>query len=155
MTKPGFLPFLMQHPNSILIIEDAENIIRDRTNDNYLPNQAVTNLLNLSDGLLGDAMHQQIICTFNCDVQGLDPALLRDGRLVFEHKFDKLNPQNARKICKELQIPEDEDHIYPCQSVTLAEIYARKNQTTNKDLPNGHKIYKKKQHSDQLLGFYS
>ena len=111
MTKPGFLPFLMQHPNSILIIEDAENIIRDRTNDSYLPNQAVANLLNLSDGLLGDAMHQQIICTFNCDVQGLDPALMRDGRLVIEHKFDKLSPQNAKQICKQLEIPRNGEDI--------------------------------------------
>ncbi|CAF5125687.1 unnamed protein product, partial [Rotaria sp. Silwood1] len=75
----------MRYPNSILIVEDAENIIRDRTQDTFAPNQAVANLLNLSDGLLGDAMHQQIICTFNCDVRSIDAALLRDGRLVIEH----------------------------------------------------------------------
>jgi SpoVK/Ycf46/Vps4 family AAA+-type ATPase len=71
----------MEQQNSILIIEEAENIILDRTQDAFLPKQAVSNLLNLSDGLLGDAMHQQIICTFNCDVQGIDPALLRERRL--------------------------------------------------------------------------
>ncbi|CAF3836172.1 unnamed protein product [Rotaria sp. Silwood1] len=71
----------MQHSNSILIVEDAEHIILDRKQETFLPKQAVSNLLNLSDGLLGDAMHQQIICTFNCDVQAIDPALLRDGRL--------------------------------------------------------------------------
>ncbi|CAF3795913.1 unnamed protein product, partial [Rotaria sordida] len=48
ITKPGFLPFLMQHPNSILIIEDSETIILDRK-DALNPNQAVSNLLNLSD----------------------------------------------------------------------------------------------------------
>ncbi|CAF3902429.1 unnamed protein product [Rotaria sp. Silwood1] len=77
----------MQHSNSILIVEDAEHIILDRKQETFLPKQAVSNLLNLSDGLLGDAMHQQIICTFNCDVQAIDPALLRDGRLFCSFDF--------------------------------------------------------------------
>ncbi|MCC7515699.1 MAG: AAA family ATPase [Bacteroidia bacterium] len=149
----------MKHPNSILIIEDAENIIRDRTHDNFLPNQAVANLLNLSDGLLGDAMHQQIICTFNCDVKGIDPALLRDGRLVIEHKFDKLNVQNARRMCVELGIPGYGNDIH--ESIALAEIYARKN-NTGTDLANGHTttnnkrpLKRQSQKADPFLGFYS
>jgi len=124
MTKPGFLPFLMQHPNSILIVEDAENIILDRK-DQINPNQAVSNLLNLSDGLLGDAMHQQIITTFNCDVKGIDPALLREGRLIVEHKFDKLSVEQAKCLCKELGFADDDIN----QPMTLAEIYSRKQQT--------------------------
>ncbi|CAF5170590.1 unnamed protein product, partial [Rotaria magnacalcarata] len=159
MTKPGFLPFLMKHPNSILIIEDAENIIRDRTQDNFLPNQAVANLLNLSDGLLGDAMHQQIICTFNCDVKGIDPALLRDGRLVIEHKFDKLNVQNARRMCVELGISGYGNDIH--EPISLSEIYAQKN-NTGADLTNGHTTAKNKrtlkkrnQTADPFLGLYS
>jgi hypothetical protein len=153
----------MQHPNSILIVEDAENIVRDRKQENFLPNQAVANLLNLSDGLLGDAMHQQIICTFNCDVQGIDPALLRDGRLVIEHKFDKLSAENARRMCVELGIPGNGEDIH--ESIALAEIYARKNatleaatngldtdQTTTK---SKRQLKKKKQQRDPFLGFYS
>ncbi len=46
ISAPNFLPFLMQYPNSILIIEDAENIIQDR-NESSIPSQAVANLLNL------------------------------------------------------------------------------------------------------------
>ncbi|CAF4989527.1 unnamed protein product [Rotaria sp. Silwood1] len=115
----------MQHSNSILIVEDAEHIILDRKQETFLPKQAVSNLLNLSDGLLGDAMHQQIICTFNCDVQAIDPALLRDGRLVIEHKFDKLSVENARHLCVELNIPGNGEDIH--EPTILAEIYARKN----------------------------
>lgn len=123
MTKPNFLPFLMRHPNSILIIEDAENIVQDRKHTTSLSDQAVSNLLNLSDGLLGDAIHQHIICTFNCDVQRIDPALLRDGRLVLEHKFDKLTPENARRLCTKLNVPGNGEDIH--ESISLAEIYAR------------------------------
>jgi SpoVK/Ycf46/Vps4 family AAA+-type ATPase len=155
ITKPEFLPFLMQNRNSILIIEDAENIIRDRTHDQLFPNQAVSNLLNLSDGLLGDAMHQQIICTFNCDIKGVDPALMRDGRLVIEHKFDKLNPREARRICQQLEIPGNGEDIQ--QPITLAEIYARKNQNghTTTTIKNKQTLNKTKQQGENLFGLYS
>lgn len=162
MTEPGFLPFLMEYPNSILIIEDAENIIRDRQRDTNQSNQAVSNLLNLSDGLLGDAMRQQIICTFNCDLTGIDPALLRDGRLVVEHKFDKLNKENARRLCAELGIPGNDEDIH--ESMSLAEIYTRKNKTLE-DMTNGienghttkHKRLSKRKtkNANNFLGFYS
>lgn len=46
ISAPEFLAFLIQYPNSILIIEDAENIIKDR-NESSTPSQAVANLLNL------------------------------------------------------------------------------------------------------------
>ncbi|CAF1244527.1 unnamed protein product [Rotaria sordida] len=145
MTKPGFLPFLMRYPNSILIVEDAENIIRDRNQDTFVANQAVSNLLNLSDSLLGDAMHQQIICTFNCDVKSIDSALLRDGRLVVEHKFDKLSVENPRHLCLELGIPGNGDDIH--ESTPLAEVYARKNAALgalSNDLENGRTSSKNK-----------
>ena len=113
----------MERPDSILIIEDAENIIQDRTDVLKSTNQAVSNLLNMSDGLLGDAVHQQIICTFNCDLRNIDSALLRDGRLVLEHKFDKLNPANARRLCEKLGVDLKDEEIRAPMS--LAEIYAR------------------------------
>ncbi|CAF1184025.1 unnamed protein product [Adineta ricciae] len=122
ISKPGFLPFLMQYPNSILIIEDSENIILDRK-ESVNPNQAVSNLLNLSDGLLGDAMHQQIIATFNCEIKNIDPALCREGRLLVEHKFDKLSVENSRRLAKELGVEEADQIQVP---MTLAEIYAKK-----------------------------
>ncbi len=46
ISSPSFLPFLMEYQDAILIIEDAENIIKDR-NDPSTPSQAVANLLNL------------------------------------------------------------------------------------------------------------
>ncbi|CAF3984495.1 unnamed protein product [Rotaria sp. Silwood1] len=153
----------MQHSNSILIVEDAEHIILDRKQETFLPKQAVSNLLNLSDGLLGDAMHQQIICTFNCDVQAIDPALLRDGRLVIEHKFDKLSVENARHLCVELNIPGNGEDIH--EPTILAEIYARKNaaaEASVNDIDDGNSMTKfkrltknKKQQPESFFGIYS
>lgn len=162
MTEPGFLTFLMGYPNSILIVEDVENIIRDRQQDTNQSNQAVSNLLNISDGLLGDAMRQQIICTFNCDLKGIDPALLRDGRLVVEHRFDRLNKENARRLCIELGILGNDEDFH--ESMSLAEIYARKNSmvgkmtndTENDQVTKSKRSSKRKTKTqDNFLGFYS
>ncbi|CAF1498033.1 unnamed protein product [Adineta steineri] len=118
ISSPDFLPFLMQYPDSILIIEDAENIIKDR-NESSFPSQAVANLLNLSDGLLGDAMHQQIVATFNCDLTTIDPALLRKGRLIANYEFNKLDLENSKILSEKLGF--GTKNI--TEPMTLAEIY--------------------------------
>jgi hypothetical protein len=119
ISKPEFLTFLLKHPGSILIIEDAENIIRDRNEIILNPSQAVANLLNLSDGLLGDAVHMQIIATFNCDLTAIDKALLRKGRLIASYEFGKLNVNNAKILSEKLGF--GMEHI--TTAMTLAEIY--------------------------------
>ena len=118
-SKPALLTFLLKHPNSILIIEDAENIVRDRTDLKFNPTQAVANLLNLSDGLLNDALSMQIIATFNCELSSIDQALLRPGRLIAIHAFDRLPIDNAKRLSKSLDL--GEDHV--TTPMTLAEIY--------------------------------
>ncbi|CAF5083649.1 unnamed protein product, partial [Rotaria sp. Silwood1] len=104
--------------DAILIIEDAENIIQDR-NESSTPSQAVANLLNLSDGLLGDAMHQQIIATFNCDLTTVDPALLRKGRLIANYEFNKLDLESAKILSDKLGFGTDGI----TEPMTLAEIF--------------------------------
>jgi hypothetical protein len=37
-------------------------------------------LLNLTEGILGDFLSIQIICTVSCKASDLDPALMRPGR---------------------------------------------------------------------------
>ncbi len=119
ISKPEFLTFLLTHPNSILIIEDAENIIRDRNDQTFNTTQAVANLLNLSDGLLGDAIHMQIIATFNCDLTVIDKALLRKGRLIANYNFEKLDVNNAKILSEKLGLTTENISI----PMTLAEIY--------------------------------
>ena len=88
ISDPGFIPFLMKHPDSILIIEDAETAIKDR---NITGNtNAVSNILNLTDGILGECLKIQIVATFNTERTQIDKALLRKGRLVTEYKFENL-----------------------------------------------------------------
>ena len=99
ITSPDFVQLLVNNPNSVLIIEDAENVIMDRKISN---NAAVSNLLNVSDGLLADFLNVQIICTFNNSLILVDSALLRKGRLIAKYEFGKLSINKAQKLSDHL-----------------------------------------------------
>jgi ATP-dependent 26S proteasome regulatory subunit len=77
------------------VIEDAENIIMDRKTTG---NSSVSNLLNLSDGLLADCMNVQVVCTFNSDLSQVDSALMRKGRLIAKYEFGKLSVSKAQSL---------------------------------------------------------
>ncbi|CAF3347024.1 unnamed protein product, partial [Rotaria socialis] len=77
-----------------------------------------------SDGLLGDAMHQQIIATFNCDLTAVDPALLRKGRLIANYEFNKLDLESSKILSDKLGFGTES----VTEPMTLAEIY---NQSDN------------------------
>jgi hypothetical protein len=116
LSEPSIIPFLMDHKNSILIIEDAERVISDREG-NGSP-AGVSNILNLTDGILGDCLSIQIVATFNMKREKIDQALLRKGRLIAEHKFEKLTVEESNKLLKHIK----KDHEVS-EGLTLADIY--------------------------------
>jgi GTPase SAR1 family protein len=99
ITDPGLMGVLVQYPDSIFVIEDAENIIIDR---NRQGNSSVSALLNLSDGLLSDCLNIQIICSFNTDLTNVDTALLRKGRLIAKYEFRELEIRKAQALSNRL-----------------------------------------------------
>ena len=99
ISSPDFLPFLMDYPNSVLVIEDAENILKSRKSGG---SQSTANLLNLGDGLLSDILNIQIVATFNCNYSEIDSALLRKGRLIAKHEFKKLSIEKGQKLSDKL-----------------------------------------------------
>lgn len=99
ITSPDFIQLLVSNPNSVLIIEDAENVIMDRKISN---NASVSNLLNVSDGLLADFLNVQIICTFNNSLTLVDNALMRRGRLIAKYEFGKLGIEKAQRLSNHL-----------------------------------------------------
>lgn len=117
LSDPSMIPFLMEHRDSILIIEDAERVIGDRESGN-VSSAGVSNVLNLTDGILGDCLSIQIIATFNMRKENIDKALLRKGRLIAEHKFDKLNLDDTNKLLKHL-----DKGMEVKEGMTLADIY--------------------------------
>jgi hypothetical protein len=97
LMNPDFIDLLIDNPNTVLIIEDAENIIMDRKQNS---GSAVSNLLNISDGLLADFLNVQIICTFNNSLTLIDQALMRKGRLIAKYEFGKLSVEKSRRISR-------------------------------------------------------
>jgi len=95
LDEPGLIKILIQNPNSILVIEDGEELIEARENGR---GSGISMLLNITDGLLGEAMGIQVICTFNTELQSLDKALLRKGRLLARYQFDKLSIDKAQNL---------------------------------------------------------
>ena len=99
ITNPDLIKVLMENPNSVFVIEDAENIIVNREQDGCWP---VSALLNISDGLLSDCLKIQVICSFNTDISKVDSALLRKGRLIAKYEFKELEIEKANALSLKL-----------------------------------------------------
>jgi len=122
LANPEFISFIQRFKEAILILEDAEFALQSR-NEEYGA-QAVSNLLNITNGLLNDVTKIQVIATFNMDKKNIDKALLRPGRLLKEWKFDKLSLEDSKELSKYLN-----KDINITTGMTLAEIYSGKTQT--------------------------
>lgn len=121
ISTPQFMSFISNFKDSILILEDSEFLLKsdERT-------MAISNILNITDGLLGDYMETQIICTFNVEVGKIDKALTRAGRLHVNYEFKKLSAKEATDLSKHL----GRNEVYK-EEKTLAEIYEGYNQIIN------------------------
>ena len=114
LMDPNIIEMLVNNPNTVVVIEDAENIIMDRR---YNASSSVSNLLNISDGLLADFLNVQLICTFNNSLTLVDSALMRKGRLIAKYEFGKLGVSKAQRLSKHLGLNTTID-----QPMTIAEI---------------------------------
>ena len=117
ITSPEFVPFLARYTDSVLVIEDAERVVSDRVSGSG-SSIGVSNILNMTDGIMGDVMNIQIICSFNMNRNKIDPALLRKGRLIAEHKFDALDVESTNNLLKHLGHEQT-----TTKSMILADIY--------------------------------
>lgn len=124
ITSPEFIPFLMSNSNCILIIEDAEPALQTRHGDGR--SGAVSNILNMTDGLLSDCLNISIVATFNTTTKDIDDALLRKGRLLQEYKFDKLEPEKAQVL-----LDKNGKNGIAKEPMSLADIYFYGDENTN------------------------
>jgi len=117
LTSPSFIDFMINQKDSILVIEDAEKLIKSR--DEFASN-GISNLLNVTDGILGDIMKIKIIATHNTKREKIDEALLRRGRLIAEHEFGKLPVENVKNLFEKLKIEYKPEDLKP---MTLTDVY--------------------------------
>lgn len=126
LADPSFVDFMGENTNSVLVIEDAEDVVEPqggkRTN-------ALANLLGMTDGILGSCFKMDVICTFNTRISKIDSALMRKGRLNGVYKFVELSHNKAKNLCDELgvDVPEEGKR-------TLANIFNAEEELYDDDL---------------------
>jgi hypothetical protein len=131
IASPDFITFLSDYQDAVLVIEESEDSVQARDKFNA-DKSAIANLLNVSDGLLSDVLNLKIVCTFNTDIRNLDQALLREGRLLAIHKFDKISAESANKIASINKLKKKFE-----KPVSLAQIFNKKLNDDLSDFKDG------------------
>jgi hypothetical protein len=116
LDEPGFVKLLTENPNSVIVIEDAEDLLLSREAGH---NSGISTLLNLTDGLLGAGLGIQFICTFNTSVRNIDKAILRKGRLLGLYEFGPLAVDKANTLLNHLGTSD----FMISQPMTVANVY--------------------------------
>lgn len=130
---PDFISYITACKDYVFILEDCEQLLVDREENPW--NNAITTILNMADGLLSDIVNIKFICTFNADIDKIDPALLRKGRCFAKYEFGDLCEEKVAKLDAkyELCLPE----IKP---MTLAEVYNAEKRDYSEDTKKPRKI---------------
>lgn len=144
IADPHFVDFMADNANSVIVIEDAEDLVQQ----GQKRSNALSNLLNMTDGILGDCFKMDFICTFNTDIRKIDEALMRNGRLNGIFKFTELGYEKAKTLCDEqgMEVPEK-------GSRTLANIFGEEPEdiATEEDLLSYNTIGFNSNESDKEL----
>ena len=133
LDSPNFMKLLLDNPNSILVVEDAEELLVSREGGR---SSSVAMLLNLTDGILGEGLGIQVIATFNTPLGNIDKALLRKGRLLSIYEFKALEITKARSLMQEL----GKNPNSLLQATTLADIYHYDENDTSMHTPKKNTI---------------
>jgi ATPase family associated with various cellular activities (AAA) len=101
----------------IVVLEDAGEFLAPDAK--HLKGQALSRLLNVCDGVLGQAMRALVLVTTNEPIGHLHPALARPGRCLSEIDFERFGRREIIEWCSDRAVaPPD------VQAATLAELYA-------------------------------
>lgn len=96
---------------NLIIIEDSPRVVLQEARGTH-ETHAMSRLLNLTDGLWGEAKKAIFLMTTNDNIGDIDPAFLRDGRLLQRLSFRGFNQEEAQEWLAERNvtdnIPEEE-----------------------------------------------
>lgn len=86
VASPAFMEVLLRQSRTtgsatLLILEDAD-VLLARRDDHRADASAVTGLLNMSDGILGQMLQVSVLATSNLGKMEMDLAIMRSGRLL-------------------------------------------------------------------------
>lgn len=80
----------------VLVVEDADELLRSDAKDRV--GQALSRLLNVGDGIVGQGIKTLVLITTNEPIRKLHPALVRPGRCLAEVEFRKFTRAEATEL---------------------------------------------------------
>ena len=101
-----------------LILEDTGELLS--ADAKQKTGQALSRLLNVVDGLIGQGLRVLLLVTTNDELSKLHPAVSRPGRCASEIKFGKLNQDEIREW---YESQKKDQHEQIKSSANLAELY--------------------------------
>lgn len=125
-----FVEFLVSCKNAVFILEDSESLLKSRDEAH---NPAMQSLLSISDGMLGDSLKLKFICTFNTDLQAIDKALFRKGRMKVMYEFKPLAKDKVAKLFIKQGLDPEKAEAMPLCDVYNATTDNGSENITNKD----------------------
>lgn len=108
-----------QNINVVLVIEDADSILVEKSTDNV---STLSTILSYTDGLFGVISDMRVIVSTNINEEEFDKAILRPGRLLKKVDINFLEPQKANEVYE--RISGDVNNKPFIEKISLAEIYA-------------------------------
>jgi len=84
----------------VLVVEDADALVEKRTENSA---GVLSTLLNLTSGMLGDLTNIYVVATYNnVSETRLDPAIVRDGRMMAHIQINELERDQGQLILRRL-----------------------------------------------------
>ncbi len=132
IADPGYLESWMNFTEEdnrkiVLILEDADQALLVREG---LGASSISSMLNMADGIYGRVLDIRIVATTNGKHMEIDPALLRDGRLLTRIDMRHLSMKEAQETFMKLCPDSDKKLVdllpkeAPRGHVSLATVYA-------------------------------
>jgi hypothetical protein len=117
--------------HKVLVLEDAETLLLERDHRSRSP---VSALLNVTDGLMTQVVRLHLICTLNCKMEALDPALLRPGRLQFFRNFERIPRERALRLAQHYGVSLAEKSDYSLADIFTSADFAKHTSGAIKEL---------------------
>lgn len=127
LASPNTIPALLALRNTykdkaiVFVIEDGDDLIVTREEGNM---SEIAQLLNLSDGILGNALDLKFVISTNADNIQVDDAIKRPGRLLRHLNVAYLNYDQSCKIYFRLTQKDPTEVLKEDQKYLLTDLYA-------------------------------
>lgn len=116
MAQDGFFAGFIGDETRFLIMEDADEFLKSRTEGNTMMHK----FLNVSDGLISAADKKLVFSTNLPNVGDIDEALMRPGRCFDVVQFRELTRKEAKAVLEEVGIDRE---LPDGDSISLAEVF--------------------------------